>query len=397
VRRAAALAVVLLLGLLASFAIPGRSAVPQLTITTTPLPISTTLPVTTALPKVTTTLPVTTTIPKVTTTLPVTTTIPKITTTLPVTTAIPKVTTTIPKVTTTIPEVTTAPLVTTVLPTTTGVVSRSSSPNGGAVLFSSTASGSSAAQPGAASAGLFTASGGGSAAGSAPVTRLRTPRPFLSLHGPKARRVAILVFKLRHAARVRFTVVEVFPACRVIGSFTVRGHAGVNRLRFNGRVQKKRLRAGTYQIGLHTRRGRLLRVTIAIFDGPVHSSSAVAAAKQRNVCRSTAAFSPFSGLTLWPPIAAQPALALPSSTGSNVHHVLGVDVTAPREVLTKIGKNPFALVALGLAVLLLAAAAVPQAATPRGRAADLLVRERSTLVLAGAVALAVGVLIVALT
>jgi hypothetical protein len=231
------------------------------------------------------------------------------------------------------------------------------------------------------------------------VTSLRTPRPFLSLHGAKARRAAILVFRLRRAARVRFTVVEVFPRCRVVGSFTVRGHLGVNRIRFKGRVHGKKLPAGTYQIGLRTKRNRLLRVTIAIFDAPV-PPSAVAAARKRNACGSTTAFSPFSpfqGSTFPPRIEGALISAAAGSTRPTSHHVLGVDVTAPERIVKEIGKNPLALAALGLAVLLLAVAAMPRAATPGSRTADLLVRERSALVLGGAVALAVGVIVLALS
>jgi hypothetical protein len=227
-------------------------------------------------------------------------------------------------------------------------------------------------------------------------------RPFLSLHGSKARRVAILVFRLRHAARVRFTVVEVFPLCRVVGSFTVRGHAGTNRFRFNGRVHGTRLELGTYQIGLHSKRGRLLRVTIAILDAPVASPSALATARQRNVCGSMGAFTSLTGLsfpgsTLLPPIDARSAPDELSRAGStSSHRVLGVDVAAPRNVVKEIGKNPIAIVALGLAALLLAMAAVPHTAMPGTRAADLLARERTSLVFAGAVALTVGVIILAL-
>jgi hypothetical protein len=205
----------------------------------------------------------------------------------------------------------------------------------------------------------------------------------------------MLVFRLRHGTRVRFTVVEVFPRCRVVGSFTVRGHRGVNRFRFNARVRGTRLPTGTYQIGLRTKRNRLLRVTIAIFDAPVSSLSAVAAARKRNVCGSTAA-SPFPGSTLVPVIeAGSPNATVSAST--RTHHVLGVDVTAPEDVVKQIGKSPLALAALGLAVLLLAVATLPQAATPGHRAADLLARERPALVLGGAVALAVAVIVLALT
>jgi hypothetical protein len=267
---------------------------------------------------------------------------------------------------------------------------------GAAVLFGSpavTGSGSSSV----ASAGLFEATAAGQPAGSGAVTHLRAARPFLSLRGPKAQRFAILVFRLRHAARVRFTVVEVFPLCRVVGSFTVSGHTGVNRFRFNGRVHGKHLPSGTYQIGLRSKRGRLFRVAIAVFDGPVTSSSAIAMARRRNVCGATLAFSPFTGSTLRPPIDAGSATAVGISTKSSPSHVLGVDVTAPRDFVKDIGKNPFALAALALAVLLLAFAAIPKVATPRGRAADLLVRERFALMLGGATALAVGVIILALT
>jgi len=67
-------------------------------------------------------------------------------------------------------------------------------------------------------------------------------------------------------------------------------------------------------------------------------------------------------------------------------------------VLAKeIGKNPFAFVALGLAVLLLGLAAVPQAAVPGPRTADLLARRRSAMILAGGVAFATGVIILTLS
>jgi hypothetical protein len=404
VRRAAALLVLLLLGFLASTAIPGRSAVPQLTISTALPTISTTLLVSTTLPKITTTLPVSTTLPKVTTTLPVSTTLPKVTTTLPVTTAVPKVTTTLPKVTTALSVTTTlVQTATSVVQKTatnvTAAASSSASSAGGGTLFQSPQAGSSSAsaQSGAASALLFTASAG-SPAGSSAVTSLRTSRPFLSFKGPKARRAAIIVFRLRHAGRVRFTVIQVFPLCRVVGSFTVRGHAGLNRFRFNGRVHGKRLDPGTYQIGLRTKRGRLLRVTIAIFNAPGISRSAVVTARHRNTCGSTAAVSttfPGFTFTLQPPVEGRFATAGATSSRSNPESFLGV--TAPHNVIQEIGKNPFTLLALGLAVLLLGVAAIPRAAAPNGRVGELLVRERAVLALGGGAALAVGAVLVALT
>jgi len=204
------------------------------------------------------------------------------------------------------------------------------------------------------------------------------------------------VFRLRHAARVRFTILQVFPLCRVVGFFTVRGHAGLNRFRFKGRIDGKRLDPGTYQIGLRTTRGRLLRVTIAIFNGRGISPSAVATARKRNACGSAAAFSTFPGFTLQPPVQGRFATAAATSSRSNPPHP-SLGVTGPRKIVEEIGKNPFALLALGLAVLLLGVAAIPQAATPRGRMAELLARERSVVALGGGAALAVGVILVALS
>jgi hypothetical protein len=429
VKRAAALTPLLLLGFLAGTAVPGRSAAPDLittalpTITTT-LPVSTTLPkitttlpVSTTLPKITTTLPVSTTLPKITTTLPVSTTVPKITTTLPLSTTVPKITTTLPlsttlpKITTTLPLSTTVPKITTTLPTThpttaTTTAQTSASSAGPGAIFPSLQNGGSflsggngSAAPGAASASLFSASSGGPSAAAPAVTRLHSSRPSLVLHGPKARRSAILVFHLRHAGRVRFTVVEVFPLCRVVGVFTVRGHAGINRFRFNGRVHGKRLPAGTYQIGLRTKRARLLRVTIAIFDSVVGSPSVVTAARKRNVCGAAMSFSFSSALGFGPTVVEGRSAAAGSSSPSGTKHVLGVDVTAlaPQILAREIGKNPFAIIALGLAVLLLGLAAVPQAATPGPRIADLLARQRSLMILAGGVAIAVGVILLALS
>jgi hypothetical protein len=106
-----------------------------------------------------------------------------------------------------------------------------------------------------------------------------------------------------------------------------------------------------------------------------------------------------SALGFGPTVVAGRSAAAGSSSPSGTKHVLGVDVTAlAPQILTKeIGKNPFAIIALGLAVLLLGLAAVPQAATPGPRTADLLARQRSVMILGGGVAIAVGVILLALS
>ena len=379
-RVAATFTVLLILGFVASTAVPGPSAAPALGITS-------------ALPTITTTLPVSTPLPTITTTLP------------KVTTTVPKVTTAVPKVTTTLPKATTTPKITTVVPRTasaslTTAPNSATSARAGTIpsLQNGTSGGNGSAASGSAAASMFTASSSGDSSAPPPtVTHLRSSRPFLVLHGPKARRFSILVFRLRHGGRVRFTVVEVFPRCQVVGHFTVRGHAGVNRFRFNGRVHGKPLPGGTYQIGLRARRGRLLRVTIAIFDSAVISPSLVAAAKKRNVCGATTSLSASLGSDLG---GVEGRSAAAESSSSRVsHHVLGVDVTgvAPQRLLTEIAKSPFGTIALGLAVLLFGLAMMPEAATPGPRTADLLARRRSAMILAGGVAFVTGVIILTLS
>jgi hypothetical protein len=56
------------------------------------------------------------------------------------------------------------------------------------------------------------------------------------------------VFRLSRPSVVEITVVQVAPTCRTWGRLEVRGHAGVNRVRFRGRVEGKLLPPGTYRL-----------------------------------------------------------------------------------------------------------------------------------------------------
>src|SRR5207247_7444207 len=85
-----------------------------------------------------------------------------------------------------------------------------------------------------------------------PIARFRASRPWLAAHGPKNHRTTVLTFRLKRKARILFTVVQVSPVCRTAGSFSVVGHRGINRVRFNGRLHGRRLPPGTYRIGART-------------------------------------------------------------------------------------------------------------------------------------------------
>jgi hypothetical protein len=73
-----------------------------------------------------------------------------------------------------------------------------------------------------------------------------------------------LVFTLRKGTVVRFTVVRVYPSCERVGSFSVRAHAGVNRVRFRGRLGRRPLAEGTYRLVAQARGRERTAATVTI-------------------------------------------------------------------------------------------------------------------------------------
>jgi hypothetical protein len=62
-----------------------------------------------------------------------------------------------------------------------------------------------------------------------------------------------LVFRLTRPAVLRITVFRVYPSCKRVGSFSVRAHEGVNRIRFRGRLGGRTLRPGGYRLVVRAR------------------------------------------------------------------------------------------------------------------------------------------------
>ena len=87
---------------------------------------------------------------------------------------------------------------------------------------------------------------------------------------------------------------ELAPRCGVTRSFQLRGHKGVNRFRFNGRLDGRRLAPGTYRIEARAvRSGRRLFVTrVVIVTSGRPSRSQLAALWMRNSCSPSL---PFAG------------------------------------------------------------------------------------------------------
>jgi hypothetical protein len=80
-----------------------------------------------------------------------------------------------------------------------------------------------------------------------------------------------LVFRLSRPAMLRIMVVRVYPKCKVVGSFSVRGRAGMNRITFRGWLGGRPLPVGAYRLVVRARGAsrNAAAVPIVIARGPV--------------------------------------------------------------------------------------------------------------------------------
>lgn len=253
--------------------------------------------------------------------------------------------------------------------------------------------------------GVVPGSGTGSSSSSAPsssgsstraarpnVRSLRTTRTWIG--GTK--RATRLTFFLPDAARVYFTVVQVSPICRPVGHFSYVGHAGFNRVRFDGRLGRRELEPGTYKISARTRSGRTIpRVTLVVVESATPTSGELAVARAANVCSSVTAASASAAASntgsaanadnversLQPKV--EPLAGGIPAEGANSHSgVLAASLERTAEAL-----RPIVVVLLALAIVLLGIASLPRTAVPDPRMHDLLARHRVDLAGAGAAAL----------
>jgi hypothetical protein len=210
------------------------------------------------------------------------------------------------------------------------------------------------------------------------VKHFHSSRPWIGTSGSKKRRTTTFTFVLPAASRVVFTVNQVSPACRGEGRFTVRGHAGLNRVRFAGRIHGRQLGPGTYRISARTHSGRVVqRAILVIVAGGAPSSDELAAARASNACQGTTAADDSTASapsrTTGAVLASQPQAsvsALPVPTGPNVHS--GVLASAVEKTAEAV--RPLFVALLAAAILLLGVASLPQTAVAEPRVNDLLAR-----------------------
>jgi hypothetical protein len=210
--------------------------------------------------------------------------------------------------------------------------------------------------------------------------------------------MTVLVFSLSKAALVEFVVVQVSPVCRRIGRFRVQGRAGWNRVRFRGRVGRRALAPGTYRIQARAGRQRVVDTRLVVVSS--RERGEIASARSADACRrstSVATTRPSHSGTAAraTPVKRAAGSAQPKSGPDRSEGVLGTRFARDAvEAVTSIPPWLYAL--LGLAIALLAVAALPLRATPGPRSAVLLANRRALIALAGAAVLTVATVAYAL-
>lgn len=197
-----------------------------------------------------------------------------------------------------------------------------------------------------------------------------------------------------------FTVNQVAPACIGIGHFTVKAHAGVNRVRFAGRVGGRPLEAGTYRIAARTPSGSVVRRLTLVVVTTAPNVVQLRSLRTANVCAATTALSgPLSvGAAGVAGDVRNPAgdrKAVTSRSG-DVPQASGIPVGPPDVHSGVLGSaveeagqaiQPLFVALLAASMLLLGMASLPREAVPGPRFHDALVRHRLQLAALGAAAL----------
>ena len=182
------------------------------------------------------------------------------------------------------------------------------------------------------------------------------------------------------------------PVCVGIGHFTVKAHAGLNRVRFGGSVHGRPLDAGTYRVSIRTAAGHVVRrVTLVVVDGPAPTRDELRSLRAADTCAgsgvsptTTSASAPAGSSNASGPPAPNQAGAAQGlgPREPNLHGILGSSVAKTARAI-----EPLLVALLALAILLLGVASLPREAVPDPRMHDLLARHRSEVAALGAAAL----------
>jgi len=214
-----------------------------------------------------------------------------------------------------------------------------------------------------------------------------------------ARRPVVATFRVEHRGRLRVSVRELEPVCRVVGHYRLTAFRGVNRLRLPKRIGTTKLGVGTYALVGQTLRGHKVFDVVAA----VHRKQGRLLARVRRTSASactTTNSADVIGLSLTHPGAtaseATPAAANdgPKRTASprSVFKPPAVSVPKPHNSpLVRAATfddappavRPLLYALLVISIGLLAAAAVPNTVMPAGAPAAFVASKRPYLAAAG--------------
>jgi hypothetical protein len=236
-----------------------------------------------------------------------------------------------------------------------------------------------------------------------PVTVVHTSRPVVVQNGKRGHVHATFAFQLPRAARVTLTVTQVSPACRVAGTISVRGHRGINRVPFTGRLGGRRLPPGTYKISARNRHGgAVLVATVVIVGSRKPSHAQLQTALHSNVCTTQTASRVLGAAAAGGPQQTQASGAQRQKGSKETSGgVAGASHTqasgyAPTNAKGRVS-NPLVLISLAAAVLLLGVAALPHGVIPSPRLTLAVTEHRAIIAAAGAAALAAAIVALAVS
>jgi hypothetical protein len=211
-------------------------------------------------------------------------------------------------------------------------------------------------------------------------------RDWISMDGPKQRQRTTLLFTLRNRALVEFVVVQVAPDCRRVGSFRVRGHRGVNRVRLDNRVGRQVLGPGTYELVTRPRPNtrKVTGTRLVVVRGSSHRE--IRAARSAFTCSTSpsAVYKVAFGPTGTVPTQTRPPAKLQAQQETRPKRHKGVLGAKFGDVLSSADKVPiWVFVLLAVAVGLLGAAAAMPKGRTRGLSASLLAGSVGAAILLG--------------
>jgi len=205
--------------------------------------------------------------------------------------------------------------------------------------------------------------------------------------------VVKIVFRLRRGGVVHFVLTQVSPLCRRVGTFSVRAHRGVNKVRLRGRLHGRPLPVGTYVLTATVRGRPLVGVTIVV-TASRPTARELAQARARNACANVLVQRVFFSRTIFrQPVGAHGPIGAPVQKGSRPAPIQAAAVPSPGNVLGAEFSKPaggfdlrrlFLLAASALAIALLGLAVLPATALSDPRLGMFVERRRIELALAGA-------------